>query len=387
MYKYRRIGLMCKLIILFFGTMLCGQVLQSQVQTTAVPFLEIAPDSRSGGMGEAGVALADNVWAGYWNPAGYAFQQSSGIAASYAQWMPSLGLSDLWIGHLAYKQPVEELGGVISAMVMYLMLGEFVETPYTPDIISTFTGHEMAFTIGYAAKVLPTLGIGFNARYIYSKLVPFGGENKGDGTAIGVSFDIGLLYKPERVRIPFTRIDLGNNLRLGMDISNIGSNIFYIDKAQADPLPMNLRLGFAYDLVQSKYNTLTWITDVNRLMIKRDTNGTPDEFYKAFYTTWTGSTFDEQIREFTMSTGLEYWYGSPKLIALRAGYFYEDPRYLNGKYMTLAPDSDTMPANSISAISMLPPQIMIRRRKNSVSPYQWSGKSILLPPSSFCDLL
>jgi hypothetical protein len=327
---------MCKLFFFVFGVIIYTQFIQAQIQAPAVPFLMIAPDSRSGGMGEAGVALADNAWAGYWNPAGYAFQQGSGIAASYAQWMPSLGLSDIWIGHLAYKQPVEDLGGVVSAMVTYLELGEFVQTLDNPDVISTFKGHEMAYTLGYATKLNQDLGIGVNARFFYSTLAPFGTAREVRNTTVsGVSFDIGLLYKPEKVRIPFTRIDLGNNLRLGMDISNIGSNIFYIDKAQADPLPMNLRLGFAYDLIQSRYNTLTWITDVNRLMIKRDTNGTPDEFYKAFYTTWTGSTFNEQIREFTMSTGLEYWYGSPKLIALRAGYFYEDPRYVNEKYMTL----------------------------------------------------
>jgi hypothetical protein len=31
---------------------------------------------------------------------------------------------------------------------------------------------------------------------------------------------------------------------------------------------------------------------------------------------------------------MEYWYGSPKLVALRAGYFYEDPREGNRKFMT-----------------------------------------------------
>jgi Type IX secretion system protein PorV len=331
-----RIKFMRKLFILVFGALVYAQFIHAQIQAPAVPFLMIAPDSRSGGMGEAGVALTDNVWASYWNPAGYAFQQGSGIAASYAQWMPSLILSDLWIGHLAYKQPVEELGGVVSAMVTYLELSEFVQELDNPVVISTFGGHEMAYTLGYATKLNQDLGIGVNARLFFSTLAPFGiAREVGSTTVSGISFDVGLLYKPKSVVIPFTKVDLGNNLRLGIDISNIGSNIYYIDQAQKAPLPMNLRLGFAYDLIQSEYNTLTWITDVNRLMIKRDTNGTPDEFYKAFYTTWTGSTFDEQIREFTMSTGLEYWYGSPKLIALRVGYFYEDPRYVNGKYMTL----------------------------------------------------
>ena len=120
---------MHKLFFLVFGAIVYTQFIQAQIQAPAVPFLMIAPDSRSGGMGEAGVALTDNVWASYWNPAGYAFQQGSGIAASYAQWMPSLGLSDLWIGHLAYKQPVEELGGVVSAMVTYLNLETQSRTP------------------------------------------------------------------------------------------------------------------------------------------------------------------------------------------------------------------------------------------------------------------
>ena len=331
---------MRKLILLFFGMILCGHVLQSQVQTTAVPFLEIAPDSRASGMGEAGVAIADNAWATFWNPAGYAFQQGSEIAMSHADWLPSLGLSDLWIAHLAYKQPVEELDGVVSAMVTYLNLGDFAQTIDNPDVVSTFKGYEMAFAVGYATKLNPDLGIGVNTRIIYSRLSPIGaGTEKGSGTATGVSFDIGFLYKPESVVIPFADVDLGNNLRLGINISNIGPNVFYIDRAQADPLPMNLRLGFAYDLAQSEYNSLTWITDVNRLMIKRDTSGKADEFYKAFYTTWTGTpgqstSFNQQIREFTMSTGLEYWYGSPKLLALRVGYFYEDPSAGNRKFMT-----------------------------------------------------
>ncbi len=331
---------MRKLFFLVFGVIVYTQFIQAQIQAPAVPFLMIAPDSRSGGMGEAGVALTDNVWAGYWNPAGYAFQQGSGIAASYAQWMHSLGLSDLWIAHLAYKQPVEELDGVVSAMVTYLNLGDFAQTIDNPDVIKTFKGYEMAFAVGYATKLTPDLGIGVNTRIIYSRLSPFGaGTEKGSGTATGVSFDIGFLYKPESVVIPFADVDLGNNLRLGINISNIGPNVFYIDRAQADPLPMNLRLGFAYDLAQSEYNSLTWITDVNRLMIKRDTSGKADEFYKAFYTTWTGTpgqstSFNQQIREFTMSTGLEYWYGSPKLLALRVGYFYEDPSAGNRKFMT-----------------------------------------------------
>jgi hypothetical protein len=40
---------------------------------TAVPFLNISPDSRSGAMGDAGVALSPDVNANYWNPQNWPF--------------------------------------------------------------------------------------------------------------------------------------------------------------------------------------------------------------------------------------------------------------------------------------------------------------------------
>jgi len=119
-------------------------VLQSQVQTTAVPFWRLHRTHAPVELGEGGVAIADNAWATFWNPAGYAFQQGSEIAMSHADWLPSLGLSDLWIAHLAYKQPVEELDGVVFRHGYYLNLGDFAQTIDNPDVIKTFKGYKMA---------------------------------------------------------------------------------------------------------------------------------------------------------------------------------------------------------------------------------------------------
>ena len=38
-------------------------------------FLLISPGARAGGMGEAQVAVANDAYASYWNPAGLAFQE------------------------------------------------------------------------------------------------------------------------------------------------------------------------------------------------------------------------------------------------------------------------------------------------------------------------
>src|SRR5215467_8150738 len=58
---------------------------------TAVPFLLITPDSRSGGMGEAGVAISPDVNANFWNPSKLAFLDGSDdFSASYSPWLRNL---------------------------------------------------------------------------------------------------------------------------------------------------------------------------------------------------------------------------------------------------------------------------------------------------------
>jgi len=307
-----------------------------QITTSAVPFLLIAPDSRASGMGESGVAVADNVWAVYWNPGGLAFQEGSEIGLTHANWLPGLGLSDLWIAHLAYKQPVEEIEGVIAGQVTYLSYGEIQHTGETsPEPIGPpFTAYEFALTVGYSTKITNTVGLGVNARIIHSHLSPFGaGKETGEGITTGFCFDIGVMYKPEVLVIPFTSLDIGKMLSFGASISNIGPKLSYIDRAQADPLPMYLRLGFAFQILQSEYNNIAFSTELGRLMVNR-WGETTDEFYKSFFTTWMYRSFNEQIRKFVSSMGVEYWYGSPKLLGIRVGYFYEDPREGNRKFLT-----------------------------------------------------
>jgi hypothetical protein len=324
-----------KIVLIILAFAMYMNMVWAQITTSAVPFLLIAPDSRASGMGETGVAIADNVWAVYWNPAGLAFQKGSELGLTHTNWLPGLGLSDLWIAHIAYKQPVEELDGVVSAQLTYLNEGEFVHTgENSSDPLGTFNAYELALAVGYSTKLSNTLGMGINARIIHSYLAPFGtAKEQGRGVATGFSFDLGLLYRPEVFFIPFTNVDLGNRLSLGTSITNIGPKLTYIDKAQADPLPMYLRLGFAYKVLESEFNNMILTMEVSRLLVSRY-GETSDEFYKAFFTTWMYRSFDEQIRKFDLSMGLEYWYGSPKLIGLRMGYFYEDPREGNRKFLT-----------------------------------------------------
>ncbi len=61
--------------------------------TTAVPFLLISPDSRSGAMGDVGVAIKPDANAIHWNPAKLAFiddTKDMGFSMSYSPWLRAL---------------------------------------------------------------------------------------------------------------------------------------------------------------------------------------------------------------------------------------------------------------------------------------------------------
>jgi hypothetical protein len=313
-----------------------GKVVYAQGEA-AVPFLELAPDSRAGAMGESGTGLADNSSAIFWNPAGLAFQNGADVSITHSNWLPSFHL-DLFYEYLTYKQYIEDIGGTVSASITYMNFGTFARTgPDSPDIIATFHSFDAALTLGYATKLSSDWGLGFNFRLIHSQLSdqPTAGE-QGSGVATTVSFDVAAMWRPEKLVLPIVDEDIGGLLSVGVNISNLGPKIYYIDRAQADPIPTNFRLGFAYKIVDSDFNNLIYTLDFSKLLISTDTAGNSKEFYQAIFSSWGDAPFSEEMKRINTSMGLEYLYGTPGdfVFALRTGFFYEDPNHGNRKFVT-----------------------------------------------------
>jgi hypothetical protein len=310
------------------------QTAQAQGES-AVPFLLLAPNARADAMGEAGGALSDDAAAAFWNPAGLAFLLGQEVSITHSNLLPQFQQSDLFYDYLAYRNHIDDIGGTISATLTYESLGEFVETDATgPTPISTFRAYEFAITGGYATRVLSELGLGLNLRYIRSVLAPFNvQQQQRQGIASTISFDVATLWKPSM---------FDNRLSVGVNLSNLGPKLTYIDEAQADPLPTNLRLAFAGQVIKSEFNNINLVLDFTRILVRRRPEvvdsatqaviqeASVDNLPKALFSAWG----DGGLKKVDIATGLEYWYGSPRLIALRFGYFYENPNYGNRKFLT-----------------------------------------------------
>lgn len=298
---------------------------------SAVPFLLIGPNSLNAGMGETGTGMINDASAMFWNPAGLGFQKGNQVSITHSPWLPGLGLSDLFYDFLAGKYYVKKLKGTIGVSITYLNIGKIIRTDEFGNEIGDYQAFDGALAVGYGTKVTKDLGVGVVTRFIYSKLAvdPVAGE-QGTGTAYDLSFDISALYRPSKTKLKF----LNNKFGVGINISNIGPKVTYVDNDQADPLPTNLRLGLAYDIYQSEYNNLTITADFSKLLVKRRDNGVSDPVYKGIFTSFGGG-IDNVMKSIQSSVGAEYWYGNPKLIGLRGGFFYEDPDKGKRKFITL----------------------------------------------------
>lgn len=311
----------------------------ANVITTGVPFLTIAPDSRSGAMGDAGVATSPDVNSQYWNPAKYAFMESEmGVALSYTPWLRNL-VSDINLAYLVgYKRLDDQQ--TISASLRYFTLGDISFMSEYGDPTGQQSPNEFALDMGYTRLLSDNFSGAVTMRYIRSDLTGgqlVNGAESHAGTAFAA--DVAFYYQNE------IRMNRKNSIiSAGVNISNIGSKISYTDGETKDFIPTNLKLGVAYKTEMDKYNTITFAFDVNKLLVPTpDTaevdivtgQGSTKSPIAGIFTSFTDAPggMKEEFQEITFSLGAEYWYNNQ--FALRTGYFYEDVKKGNRKFFTV----------------------------------------------------
>ena len=333
----------------FSGTVLQAQVgstgqLDGRINTinTAVPFLRIAPNARSGGMGDLGVAISPDANAIFWNSSKLAFmEQEMGFSLTYTPWLKQL-VNDIYLAYLSGYKKLDD-NQALGVSLRYFSLGNIVFT----DITGTETGqgrpNEFAIDVAYARKLSENIGAGINLRYIFSNLASgqtVNGININPGQAFAADINF---YGQHDVEIS----DLETQLAWGVNVSNIGTKISYTDNAEnRDFLPTNLGTGVAWTLNVDDFNSIMIGVDINKLLVPTpdtiDTDPSNGIFdYKeqgiisGMLTSFSDAPggFSEELSELIYSFGVEYWYDQQ--FAVRAGYFLESATKGNRKFFTV----------------------------------------------------
>ena len=304
------------------------------VVTTAVPFLRISPDARAGGMGDLSLATSPDASSSYFNLGKVPFNTSpGGVNITYTPWLKKV-INDVYLASLSGYYKLGETQA-ISASLRYFSLGSIQFTDPYGNLQGTGNPKEFGVDLGYSRKLSDRLGLGIGLKYIYSNLAAGAVSQAGTYKAgTSVAGDIGLYQNSTN--------DQGQGWAFGLALTNLGAKISYTDNPnQKDFIPANFGIGTTYTRVMDESNKITFGLDLNKLLVPTppsDSAGLADYHTKSVIGSWFSSFgdapggFSEELKEFQVSVGAEYWYNNQ--FALRAGYFYEDKTKGNRRYFT-----------------------------------------------------
>jgi len=331
--------------------------------------MAITPDSRAGGMGEAGTALSPSATSVYWNTSGLSFAKSnSELSLSYTPWLRQL-TNDMHLSYLSGYFRINKKHAIAGAL-RYFSLGEITFTDASGNVLRNDKPSEFEITGGYAFKLSDKFSVGINGKFAYSNLT-------GGLTVAGVmtkpgmvgAADLSFTYFNDRVKIGKT----AGTYTFATTINNIGNKVAYSVLAKRDFIPMNLKIGNAFQAKYDNYNTVTYSIDIQRLLVPTPAiyenvngqvvmlsgksndvgviNGMLQSFYDApgvlakdangdyiqnadgSYQVVKGSRFKEELTEINIAGGIEWWYN--ETFAIRSGVFYENKNKGNRQYLNL----------------------------------------------------
>lgn len=277
---------------------------------TAVPFLLIAPDARSAGMGDVGVATAPDAFAMHRNAARYVLaEDNAGVGLGFTPWLRQLA-NDVSLSYLAGFAKLSDRQ-TIAASLKYFSLGEvrFADGQGTEYL--QYRPFEGMVDVAYVLRLGEGMGLSTTFRYVYS------GIGAGDyllseaypGQAL--AFDVGWYY---RRAVLSPRGDA--ELSFGAQLANAGTRMQY--GAQRHALPMDLRVGTAYTRHLDAESRLTLALDLAKLLVPAG----PD----------APGGLVEELRGTRVSAGVEWAPGKP--FALRGGYYHSSRHQDNLRYFT-----------------------------------------------------
>ena len=251
------------LLILISAAGAAGQVTKSG--TTAGQFLKIGVGSRATAMGESFVALANDVTAVYWNPAGLAEISGNEAMFGHTEW-----LADITYENIAVAIPLGSSGGTAALWANSMNVPEDeVTTVFQPNGTGErFSASMVALGFSYAKRLTDRFSLGVTGKYIR--------EGIWSMSATGVGIDVGTLYHSQY-----------RNLRIGIGVTNFGTkmhlrgraNLIFVDpdptldgnndqirsELETDTweLPLMLRAGVAFDAIDAENMRLTVVTNSN----------------------------------------------------------------------------------------------------------------------------
>ena len=239
--------------------------------TTAAEFLLLGAGARGTALGGAYAAIASDVSALYYNPAGTALIGRPGAMVGTYDYVAQTKYT--WAG-MAFP-----FGGGARTMGIQIGTFGFSDQPvYTVDqpegTGSVYSVSETFAGLTYAENFSDRFSAGITAKFIIDKL----GDASGSAFAVDFGTNFHAMLSNHPIKFSFVLANLGTDLSYGGDALNAGAPreplpgedpVPGLDqparlRTKGFPLPTTFRVGLAYDLLTGANNRVTVLSDFNQ---------------------------------------------------------------------------------------------------------------------------
>jgi hypothetical protein len=270
-------------------------VLGSQrVGTSSMQFLKIGVGGRATAMGESYVAVANDVSALFWNPAGLMQFDEIGVCFSHSEWL--VGLKHEFAGGIYRIGKHNAVGFSVTSLHTEAMQKT---TEFQPEGTGEYFKYgDLALGITYARKLTDQFSFGASFKYVEETLAEL--------KMRGYMFDLGTYY--------WTGL---SNSRFAVTISNFGPQVKptgsvnliegrTLSEFQSFPPPTVFRIGFAIDPITSSPNKLTTSIQLNHPNDNAENLDIGAEYsYKDFLFIRGGYKFNVENENYSAGIGLK----------------------------------------------------------------------------------
>jgi len=258
--------------ILGAGVILGSNLHAKSPGSTSMNFLKVGVGPRQIGMAEAATAIAEDVNASYYNPAGL-----GKMVSQQASFMYNLWIEEIYSQHASYAHPLAI--GTFGLSLNYLSMEKIQGYDADANPLDKISVYDLSVIVSYGRDLsrckipgmfhLPKgLYAGLNIKFLQEKLA--------NEKASAWATDIGTIYDTPL-----------KGLSLGACLQNLGTEVKFIQEGYPLPLTLKLGIGFTKNMMGQP---LTLAVDYN----------VPNDDKESF------------------SLGGEYWVRN--VLGLRAGY-------------------------------------------------------------------
>jgi len=228
--------MMKRIIVILVILFICPAMYAGSPGTSSALLMISDISARQSSLGGAGGALADDVAALRYNPAGI-----YGLKQYEIQFTHYSSFEEINYESLIFGLPLNRYDASVGIGIDYLNYGDMPKRNNNGTDMGTFSGNDVLITAVYSKLLKSNISAGFGIKYFSSSIE----EEKANAAAI----DGGVLY------------DVNDEVKLGMALQNLGSKLKYISKGE--DIPLNFKFSAKYRPSQRFVTPPNIVVDVN----------------------------------------------------------------------------------------------------------------------------